>query len=1189
MPEGRYQGTFRAVAIIALIVVPPLALGTFAYRSYVESRREYLTRLSYRELQIAAGQFANQVGSLPLTWNLRVEKQADPCNEPTPNEEPIECVKQGDAPKKPGDAKILLRSDGQADHLFVRGETARKTTRWGKTPLARVVESLRVDHERFDETLLMTARGRVLYFGEPAAFSLSDAMSPVAFANVAASDGGQAARQTAASGVQTVTWHDTPHLLFMEPTGVRVGIEDGQIVELLVGGIVARDRFESQTRRIPYRWAVFAVVLLVLGLLSWPMLRLRLLGPQERLRRRDVRILVLAIVAMWGFWPGILLLAYTSAEFDADFDTQLPEIAAKLQTQFTGRLNRAFHVIKQAGATLDSGTLANTVRSRDERVRLSIVDPNGVVAGVWNVSNDAQPDNDTQHVAVNDRTYFQALEDPDRGVLRGEAWGCPANRRRCALEVIRSKRQGIVRLVVATRLIGRRVDPVDWRIVLAQVDIWPFRDPFLPPGIGFAIIDDTGKVHLHSNSARNMVENFFDALDDAAELRAVVKSRAVADISATYAGNESSIHVEPLGKTTWHLVVFRSPDAVRAVAVEVSARWAVLFVSYLAAGILALLAYASLSGRWDFEWFWPNRSLPPIVYEANAIRLALLSAFLVAAFWTAPASAAARVLLLGAVPVVALVSLRHELEPGATGRRETATAIAFGAIGGAALIAAVGRAGVLPVLLAFAPVRLLATACGIRGARNETRFRAAYTASVVTAIVLLSTVPLSVLFRDSQLQVREEFVRMAKRSLSWTKQDATGSEAGYLTSLARSGEPARMAPRVLDGAFGEATDRLSAWVAELLPVFPGIVADMREARAEIPAVDRTVRAITFLLSTIAVVWIAVVTLRSLLVNLFHLPVDAFDAGAAVEPEAATEGVFVFSRLPVSRPTDPAEVDEPALLDLRNGGAADVARWSARHRGRSRIEVQHLEMRLHDGAVQEGVLGLLEERVFDRDSSIVMTSAVDPYDYLRDRSGQGTDGTSPKAGTLERWSVVLSGLSKQYHYAPPTNGSATGEVGEALQRYRAPLASLARDEDDGSHRESWRVASRAEKLALRQLAEEGYVSPAAGATVRGLMRRRLVRRAPRLEIASEGLRHFVLRAEDASTIARWEAVDGRSGLETLGRIIPVLLIGGLVFVFATQREIFNATTTIVTAATTALPLLLRILGGGNAPSGTPQKT
>src|SRR5262245_66451437 len=66
----RTQGTFRAILMIAGVIVPVIFVAWLAYHHYVEGRREYLTRLDYRELRIASDQLQSSANGIARSWRV---------------------------------------------------------------------------------------------------------------------------------------------------------------------------------------------------------------------------------------------------------------------------------------------------------------------------------------------------------------------------------------------------------------------------------------------------------------------------------------------------------------------------------------------------------------------------------------------------------------------------------------------------------------------------------------------------------------------------------------------------------------------------------------------------------------------------------------------------------------------------------------------------------------------------------------------------------------------------------------------------------------------------------------------------------------------------------------------------------------------------------------------------------------
>jgi hypothetical protein len=1174
----RTQGTFRAILMIAGVIVPAVVVAWLAYNHYVDGRREYLTRLDYRELRIAGDQLRSRVGGIVGSWRLS-STSCGATRLPVFDDPAVSC-----APKEPATTShdLVLEEFGEGLHLWVRGGSGQQKS-WAFASIPEVLSDLNVDEHRFGDVLLMSADGWVLHGRDVHGISICGAMvadSPPG--GGAGKDAAPAAQGPAAacslgpSHVYQVKLHDTYYLLFVEPTSIRVAFarpdeKSAQTVELVLGGLVPRDRFENETGHIAYRWLLLAVLLLVLGLLAWPLLRVRLIGAQERLRAADVRVLALAFVGLAGVWPVVLLVTQGSLELATEFDSQLPEVSQQVTDAFNRRLREAFEVLAQVDASASPMLGPNVHSGAPKAIRTSVIRPDGVIEDAWDVYSD-RPAIQVPSVNLNvaDRAYFQAAK-------RGDLWAC--GEEPCIAEVVRSRRQGVLKLIVAR--------PVGDKVVIAGTEIDAFTDPLLPAGVDFAVIDDSGKVQLHSHSARDLVENFFEGVDDPAELRAAVGTEGTTTFTATYAGDEALFRVQSLGDTLWTLLVFRSVPLLQAVILEAVARWAGLFIGYLLLGFAGFLLFEAITGRYRFCWLWPDRTVPTTVYALVATRTAMLALLGWAAFDGA-GTFWRRAAVVGAMPIFGLVVAGRDLaqERDVTTPVEKRAGLAVALVTFPLIVWAAHWYGTLAVLAAIIPARRLAR--GVRVApASEASFRAGYVACLAALLALLATMPATALFGDALAEVRREF----GVTLQQPFQAGHSGVGMYETSFERGlpGGPAE----AREDTFADSA--LSPWVARFLPTYSGTVAAMRQAIGGLPHMPG-LRCLLLWMGAVLVLLLGVVTLRALVIRVFQLDADALGAEQTLPPTASRAAVFVYRRVRTEAPEE-NEPDELRAIDLRaTSDPKELQTWWSRRGGCRRFELRHVETRLHDLGWQEAMLAVLEASVFDPRVSLVVTSAMEPFHYLRARIGRPSDarpGELPAAETtrhmaeiLPRWSLVLSGLTKERYDLPlPEGEQIDDDVRAALAAYADDVAGAGAETMEGRYRELWRTLTREERLALRQLAEEGFVAPAAMQTIRLLMRRRLVRRAPMLAFSDEGFRAFVLRAESPETIAQWEQAGEQSGFDMLTRLLPAVLLAGLVFVFVTQRDVFNATTTIVGAAGTALPFFLRVLtnAGGDRPS------
>lgn len=215
--------------------------------------------------------------------------------------------------------------------------------------------------------------------------------------------------------------------------------------------------------------------------------------------------------------------------------------------------------------------------------------------------------------------------------------------------------------------------------------------------------------------------------------------------------------------------------------------------------------------------------------------------------------------------------------------------------------------------------------------------------------------------------------------------------------------------------------------------------------------------------------------------------------------------------------------------------------------------------------------------------ITIVSMVDPVDWAVERARD--DAATPDgndAAEAKKDPAALDGGARRWaHLAADWEHvllTFTRRIDrELLNDVPTAGQGVSRDDDlEMRYRRIWRTCGIGERLALRQLAEEGFVSHAATAVVSRLRKRRLLLRSPALSLRSESFRRFVLGAESAQTIAEWEA-RGAGRFSRYRFLIVLALALGLGFLFVTQREFFNTTTAVATAVAGALPLLIRIFG------------
>jgi hypothetical protein len=130
---------------------------------------------------------------------------------------------------------------------------------------------------------------------------------------------------------------------------------------------------------------------------------------------------------------------------------------------------------------------------------------------------------------------------------------------------------------------------------------------------------------------------------------------------------------------------------------------------------------------------------------------------------------------------------------------------------------------------------------------------------------------------------------------------------------------------------------------------------------------------------------------------------------------------------------------------------------------------------------------------------------------------------------------------------------------------------------GYYEALWLHCSVEERLLLYQIARFGFVNGNNRTLLRRVMARGLVRREGEVRLLSETFRRFVL-SRAAEVQKDTVALEDASGAWDRVRIpLVVVMVAVVAFFFATQKDVVNATSAILTGLAAGLPALLKIVG------------
>ena len=404
-------------------------------------------------------------------------------------------------------------------------------------------------------------------------------------------------------------------------------------------GLIAQRTLSTDSYAVSFPVLILLSAVLLIGVLSWPFVKLALLGEGQRVRAHDVVLVAIcAVVGVAFLTVGALDFFAYDRRLAAALDDQLQQFAADIELQAHDEIaaaSRELDQLQTAVAKLPSGHNPNLSHNNapwNELLKeypffdsFALIDEDGLQKEKLTFGSVG-----TLFIPVGDREYFTHWTSTRRSMMP-------------FVDSIRSATTGAREAVVST---GSQLK--GYRVAALSIPLHALIDPVVVPGFGFAVIDDDGRVLFHSDPQHNLSENFFAESDGNRRLRALVGARHQELVDIQYWGDDHRALVFPMNVgQQWTLITFYDKSLLRTANVEWLILTLVLLALYVGGLVLLCLGIMFVRPRYRAPWLWPDpmRSreyvdlLPPLILlcTAFALGIAILPATqLVLAAWLMP-------------------------------------------------------------------------------------------------------------------------------------------------------------------------------------------------------------------------------------------------------------------------------------------------------------------------------------------------------------------------------------------------------------------------------------------------------------------------------------------------------------------------------------------------------------------------
>ncbi len=559
---------------------------------------------------------------------------------------------------------------------YVHQDRAMTKTRWKITAvvdLSRIMRQL-VTEDIFSDVLLADRMGRVLYHyqsaGDPFGFEFVD----VSFllhrrddseSKDSGTDKDEAGRKDNVVSrlplFNEASIGGISHTVFAQATDILA--EGGTAQTLILVGIVPAGKFYAEARAIPLNYLLLLAGLLLILFFVHPYVKLQTDRPTERLTPISVAVLIVSTVF------GTALLTFGLADIatyhnvEQHLNTQLKVVSEEIRKRFNDNVQLGLGQLAMFDQSCQNNEECSN-RLKDSSFyhlseRLCIgVNEDGIGKGFSffptkadNCTEDTRKNSLTEVVYRDVKTMFWVGSNGEMKVLRSRepdpwkyanlkerqyvsrVWEDETfthDQQRFWIQPIYSLTSGENSAVLSMKSAASAGQHLARPIVAAlEVKLPSVTDAGMPPGLGFAVIDQKGEVLFHSDSRRNLRENLFEETDRGERLRQAVFARATARFDGRYWGKDRHFHIAPLFPTDiieasiekrsgpiiespdvhWSLVTYWDTDMLRALNFRSLYSSGVLFLVYVlivvSIGIVGWWTYSRANGSAS-RWVWPQ-------------------------------------------------------------------------------------------------------------------------------------------------------------------------------------------------------------------------------------------------------------------------------------------------------------------------------------------------------------------------------------------------------------------------------------------------------------------------------------------------------------------------------------------------------------------------------------------------------
>ena len=347
---------------------------------------------------------------------------------------------------------------------------------------------------------------------------------------------------------------------------------------LTLTGLISESNYRDATQKIPFTLFSVFIILLLLLIIHLPILRIYVLGPDERIRATDIRLIIGSyfIAAFFGFF--LFSKFFLDQQQSIQNRKHLETLANKITTNFYDELGSIKQQLCFFDSTLESlknsksqylGSLSSLPNKEDIDFLDKLFKPRiyPYSTGVFWISDSGRwvarwafrrSQTNTKMIDVNDRSYYSDFK-------TGKTFSIPGKIDTFTIQPTLSKLEGEYIISVAKKSVvgayqgtidsdNRTIKPF---LIGLSSKMYSVSNVIMPPGYEFSMIDGRGNVLFDSRDGRPLLSNILKEVEnpDGIQQSAIYRNERYFE-HLQIRSKDRALLSRPVGGTPYQLLVY---------------------------------------------------------------------------------------------------------------------------------------------------------------------------------------------------------------------------------------------------------------------------------------------------------------------------------------------------------------------------------------------------------------------------------------------------------------------------------------------------------------------------------------------------------------------------------------------------------------------------------------------------------